>query len=74
MPSKDVIVLADLLGTNKKIAADIRTELERRGILAVNLLSSPGAGKTSLLEQIAVRLRDTAKMAVSPAQARRWAW
>jgi len=64
MPSKDVIVLADLLGTNKKIAADIRTELERRGILAVNLLSSPGAGKTSLLEQIAVRLRDTAKMAV----------
>ena len=64
MPSKDVIVLADLLGTNKKIAADIRTELERRGILAVNLLSSPGAGKTSLLEQIAVRLRDTAKIAV----------
>jgi hydrogenase nickel incorporation protein HypB len=64
MPTKDVIVLADLLGTNKKIAADIRAELERRGILAVNLLSSPGAGKTSLLEQIAVRLRDTAKMAV----------
>jgi hydrogenase nickel incorporation protein HypB len=64
MPTKDVIVLADLLGTNKKIAADIRTELERRGILAVNLLSSPGAGKTTLLEQIAVRLRDTARMAV----------
>jgi len=64
MATKDVIVLADLLGTNKKIASDIRTELERRGILAVNLLSSPGAGKTSLLEQIAVRLRDTAKMAV----------
>jgi len=64
MAIKDVIVLADLLGTNKKIAADIRAELERRGILATNLLSSPGAGKTSLLEQIAVRLRDTARMAV----------
>ena len=64
MATKDVIVLADLLGTNKKIAADIRAELERRGILATNLLSSPGAGKTSLLEQIAVRLRDTARMAV----------
>jgi len=64
MATKDVIVLADLLGTNKKIAADIRGELERRGILAVNLLSSPGAGKTTLLEQIAVRLRDTARMAV----------
>jgi len=64
MPTKDVIVLADLLGTNKKIAADIRAELERRGILAVNLLSSPGAGKTTLLEQIAVRLRGMARMAV----------
>jgi hydrogenase nickel incorporation protein HypB len=64
MATKDVIVLADLLGTNKKIAADIRAELERRGILAVNLLSSPGAGKTTLLEQIAVRLRDTARMGV----------
>jgi hydrogenase nickel incorporation protein HypB len=64
MATKDVIVLADLLGTNKKIAADIRGELERRGILAVNLLSSPGAGKTTLLEQIALRLRDTARMAV----------
>jgi hydrogenase nickel incorporation protein HypB len=64
MATKDVIVLADLLGTNKKIAAEIRMELERRGILAVNLLSSPGAGKTTLLEQIAVRLHDTVKMAV----------
>jgi hydrogenase nickel incorporation protein HypB len=64
MATKDVIVLADLLGTNKKIAADIRGELVRRGILATNLLSSPGAGKTTLLEQIAVRLRDTARMAV----------
>lgn len=64
MATKDVIVLADLLGTNKKIAADIRGELERRGILALNLMSSPGAGKTTLLEQIAVRLRDTTQMAV----------
>jgi len=64
MATKDVIILADLLGTNKKIAADIRAALEKRGILAVNLLSSPGAGKTSLLEQIAIRLRDAARMAV----------
>lgn len=64
MPSKEIIVLQDLLGTNKKIAADIRAELGKRGILAVNLLSSPGAGKTTLLERIAVRLKDEARMAV----------
>ena len=64
MNKKEVIVLQDLLGTNKKIAAEIRDQLERRGILAVNLLSSPGAGKTALLEQIAMRLKTRAKMAV----------
>jgi hydrogenase nickel incorporation protein HypB len=64
MPTKEVIVLQDLLGTNKKIAAEIRAELEKRGILAVNLMSSPGAGKTALLEQIAVRLKTEAAMAV----------
>jgi len=64
MNKKEVIVLQDLLGTNKKIAAEIRGQLERRGILAVNLLSSPGAGKTALLEQIAMRLKTRAKMAV----------
>ncbi|MCX6564803.1 MAG: hydrogenase nickel incorporation protein HypB [Candidatus Aminicenantes bacterium] len=64
MPTKEVIVLQDLLGTNKKIAAEIRAELEKRGILAVNLMSSPGAGKTTLLEQIIVRLKAEFHMAV----------
>lgn len=64
MAKKDVIVLQDLLGTNKKIADDIRAALGRRGILAVNLLSSPGAGKTSLLERIAERLKGRARLAV----------
>ena len=49
MTKKDVLVLKDLLGTNKQVAAEIRRELRSRGILCVNLLSSPGSGKTSLL-------------------------
>ncbi|MGA2588217.1 MAG: hydrogenase nickel incorporation protein HypB [Candidatus Aminicenantales bacterium] len=64
MKKKELIVLQDLLGTNKKIAATIRGELGERGILAVNFMSSPGAGKTSLLERIAERLQATAKIAV----------
>jgi len=64
MKKKEVIVLQDLLGTNRKIAAEIRDKLQNLGILAVNFLSSPGAGKTSLLEQIAVHLQARAKMAV----------
>ena len=64
MTKKDLIVREDLLGTNKKIAAEIREALAARGTLAVNFLSSPGAGKTSLLERIAERLRGSSRLAV----------
>jgi len=64
MKKKEVQVLKDLLGTNKKIAEDIRKILSQRGILTINLLSSPGAGKTTLLETLSDRLRPDYKMAV----------
>lgn len=64
MTKKEILVLEDLLGSNKKIAADIREKLSQKGILTVNLMSSPGAGKTSLLESIAERLNTDYKMAV----------
>jgi hydrogenase nickel incorporation protein HypB len=61
---KEVLVLEDLLGTNKQVAAGIRRELRSRGILGVNLLSSPGSGKTTLLETLADRLKGRYRMAV----------
>ncbi len=64
MKKKEILVLEELLGSNKIIAAEIREKLEEKGILAINLLSSPGAGKTSLLERIAERSRPNYKMAV----------
>ena len=64
MTRKDVVVLQDLLGTNKQAAGEIRKELLARGILCVNLLSSPGSGKTALLEALADRLKDRFRMAV----------
>jgi hydrogenase nickel incorporation protein HypB len=56
MEKKELLVLKDILGTNKKIAAEIRAKLRAKGILAVNLMSSPGSGKTTLLEALAGRL------------------
>jgi hydrogenase nickel incorporation protein HypB len=64
MEKKEVIVLEDILGSNKKIAADIRAKMEREKILTVNFLSSPGSGKTSLLERIAESLKQEHTMAV----------
>ncbi len=43
-------VLANLLSENEHQAAHNREHWDRHGVLAVNLMSSPGAGKTSLLE------------------------
>jgi len=62
--TKEVMVLEDLLGSNKKIAAEIRQKLTDKGILTINLLSSPGAGKTTLLESLSEVLASEYKMAV----------
>ncbi len=40
-----------ILAKNDRLAARNRSWFEERGILAVNLVSSPGAGKTSVLER-----------------------
>lgn len=64
MTKKEILVLEDLLGSNKKIAAEIREKLSQKGILTVNLMSSPGAGKTTLLESFAEHLNPDYKMAV----------
>jgi len=38
------------MAADERIALQLRSELEKRGILMVNLIGSPGAGKTTLLE------------------------
>jgi len=40
-----------VLAKNDAIAAEVRDRLAHRGIVAVNLMSSPGSGKTTLLER-----------------------
>jgi hydrogenase nickel incorporation protein HypB len=40
----------NLLAANDRVAGHVRSHFDARGVLAVNLMSSPGAGKTSLLE------------------------
>jgi len=64
MEKKEILVLEDLLGSNKKIASEIRNKLTQKGILTINFMSSPGAGKTTLLERIAEYMKPDHKMAV----------
>lgn len=57
-------VVRNVLEANDKMAAEVRRELASRGILALNLISSPGAGKTSLLERTLRDLGGEFRMAV----------
>ncbi|WP_338048570.1 hydrogenase nickel incorporation protein HypB [Phaeovibrio sulfidiphilus] len=54
----------DILGVNNAIAAANRRWLRRNGILSLNLVSSPGAGKTSLLTETIRRLPDASAVTV----------
>ena len=53
-----------VLSTNDRLAAELREAFERNGILALNLISSPGAGKTSLLERTLESLETNRRVAV----------
>lgn len=45
-------VISDILKANNILANDIRKFLEEKGIVAINLMGSPGSGKTSVLERL----------------------
>lgn len=47
----------DILGKNDRLAAENRARFAADGVLALNLVSSPGAGKTSLLVRAVAELK-----------------
>ncbi|MEW5892849.1 MAG: hydrogenase nickel incorporation protein HypB [Pseudomonadota bacterium] len=59
-----VSVLKGLLQKNDDQAAHNRAHFDARGILALNLMSSPGSGKTALLEATLSALKDEFHCAV----------
>ncbi len=63
-PAELVQLEVAVLDKNQRIAERNRGWLVRRGVLALNLMSSPGAGKTSLLVRTLTDLRAEISMAV----------
>ena len=59
-----VTVKRDILSANDSIAADNRAQFDQAGLMAVNLMASPGAGKTSLILATAARLPEGVRMGV----------
>lgn len=64
MSTDTVTIQRDIAGQRRQEAAAWRQGLTDRGILCVNLISSPGAGKTSLLQATARHWGQKHRMAV----------
>ena len=62
--AKRLQVEEDVLSKNSKIASANRSVFKSKGILALNLMSSPGSGKTTILEKSIQSLGDTLSVSV----------
>src|SRR5512147_435353 len=56
-------VVENILSANDRLAEENRARLDAAGIFSINLMASPGAGKTSLIEQTLPRLKDKLRVA-----------
>ena len=64
MHGRTISLEQDILAKNNLLAERNRGWFEGRGVLALNLMSSPGSGKTSLLERTIRALNDEASICV----------
>jgi hydrogenase nickel incorporation protein HypB len=61
---ESIAVITAILDENDRVAAHNREHFDEHGVLAVNLMSSPGSGKTSLLEATIRALAGELRVAV----------
>jgi hydrogenase nickel incorporation protein HypB len=59
-----ITVVENILSANDRLAAENRQRLERSNIFSVNIMASPGAGKTSLVERTIQALSGQLRVAV----------
>jgi hydrogenase nickel incorporation protein HypB len=61
--SQTIPIVENIMNANEQLAQQNRAQLDTAGIFAVNFMASPGAGKTSLIEQTLKRLPAESKVA-----------
>ena len=60
----EIKILKDILSANEQIALENRQLLDGKGVFAVNIMSSPGAGKTSLILETIRGLKEKIRIGV----------
>ena len=64
---KVIEIKKSIFEDNDRDADALRSELKRRGVYLLNLMSSPGSGKTTTLIQLINRIKDQIRVAVMEA-------
>ena len=64
MSVKVLTIKEDLLGANQEKADKNRRLLDKHHALMINIMSSPGAGKTSLIMQTVKKFKENSRIAV----------
>jgi hydrogenase nickel incorporation protein HypB len=64
---KVIEIKKSIFEDNEKDADALRAELKRKGVYLLNLMSSPGSGKTTTLIQLINRIKDQVRVAVMEA-------
>ena len=64
MAVRTIEVRERVMARNDAVAAEVRARLHSAGVVALNLVSSPGSGKTALLERTLEALGDAFDIAV----------
>jgi len=59
----EIKIQKNVLSKNDELAAELRRDFARKGVLVLNMLSSPGSGKTTLLEKTARALAGKLRIA-----------
>lgn len=57
-------VVENILSANDRLAEENHARIEAAGVFSINLMASPGAGKTSIIEQTLTRLAGKLRVAV----------
>ncbi|MBK7454423.1 MAG: hydrogenase nickel incorporation protein HypB [Anaerolineales bacterium] len=61
--AKNIPIVENILNANDHLAQENRARIESAGVFSINIMASPGAGKTSLIEQTLPRLKDKLRIA-----------
>ena len=60
----DIPVMQDILGRNDMVASENKALFDKNNVLAINLLGSPGSGKTTILEKTIANLKNDLRLAI----------